>query len=249
MTVDWTSWRKHFEGNAERRLPATPSDPGPVPAGWIPELASSLARFQAGETSEGRLAWQIERVDWPTIDDDYRGALKLFVREEARHARILGGWVRALGGPPPPMDHWSKRSFTFARRLAGVRAKLLVALAAEVVGIGFYGLLAEKLPPGPLQASMAELCGDEEHHLAFHGDFFRRSATSGARRALFRATYWPIGLTAAALCVLDHRRTLALLDVSPRQATARMVRLLARVDREVTSAQGEATPQPARRLA
>ena len=39
------------------------------------------------------LAHQIGRVAWPHIDDDYRAALRLFVKEEARHARILGGWV------------------------------------------------------------------------------------------------------------------------------------------------------------
>ena len=247
--MDFASWRVHFERNAERPLPPMPSEPGPVPAAWIPDLADSLARFQAGETSEGRLAWQIERVDWPTIDDDYRAALKLFVKEEARHARILGAWVRALGGPPPPMGHWSKRSFTFARRLAGVRAKLLVALAAEVVGIGFYGLLAEVLPPGPLQATMAELTADERHHLAFHGDFFRRSVGSAPRRALFRATYWPIGVAAAQLCVFDHRRTLLTLGVAPAAVSARMMRLLAAVDRQVTSAEGEPAAEAASRLA
>jgi hypothetical protein len=248
--MKWKAWRRHFEANAERPLPPAPGDAGTIPVEWLADLASSLARFQAGETGEGRVAWQIQRVGWENIDDDYRVALKLFIAEEGRHARILGGWVRALGGPPAPLDHWSRKGFSFARRLVGIRMKLLVMLAAEVVGIGFYSVLADTLPPGPLQASLAELCRDEEHHLAFHGDFFRSAATSGLGRLLFRAGYWPVGLAATLACVLDHRRTLTIVGASPRETGVRMVRLLLAVDRHVmASAKREAPPESARRLA
>ena len=131
--MPWSSWRAHFERNALRPLPAPPRDCDGIPQPWRAPLLRSLARFQVGEAGEGRIARQIDRVALPGVDDDYRVALKLFVREEGRHARILGDIIRAMGGSLL-RGHWTEQAFVGARRLAGVRAKLLVLLAAEVVG-------------------------------------------------------------------------------------------------------------------
>src|SRR5690606_41032393 len=92
----WSCWRRHFEANAERPLP--PIDATGVRASWRGPLARSLAIFQLGEAGEGRVAREIDKARLPGIDADYCASLKLFVREEGRHARILAGMVRALGG-------------------------------------------------------------------------------------------------------------------------------------------------------
>ena len=121
--------------------------------------------------------------------------------------------MRALGGQLLATT-WSERLFVFGRRLCGVRLKLLVLLAAEVIGIGFYGALASHLPRGGLRAALEQMCDDERAHLRFHQDFFRTQAARGWRRQLFRVT-WNLVAPAAALVVLwDHRRTLRLLGAS-----------------------------------
>ncbi|MCA9656997.1 MAG: ferritin-like domain-containing protein [Myxococcales bacterium] len=203
----WRGWRRHFSAQARRPLPPLPARID-VPEDLRAPLARSLARFQVGEGGEGRIAHQIYRTRLATIDDDYRAALRLFVREEGRHARILAQMVRGLDGALVKST-WSERLFVGVRRLAGVRLKLLVLLAAEVVGIGFYGHLARRLPAGELREALAEITADESAHLDFHVDFFRReTAGSRARKALFAGLWIAIAGAACLLVVVDHRATL-----------------------------------------
>ena len=223
--MPWSSWRAHFERNALRPLPAPPRDCDGIPQPWRAPLLRSLARFQVGEAGEGRIARQIDRVALPGVDDDYRVALKLFVREEGRHARILGDIIRAMGGSLL-RGHWTEQAFVGARRLAGVRAKLLVLLAAEVVGIAFYGAVATALPACDVRDRLAELCADEAMHLQFHVEFFRSQTPTLARRLAFASAWSLVGASASALVIADHRETLRALEITPR-AVARA--LLAQV--------------------
>jgi hypothetical protein len=186
-------WRAHFEANRSRPLPviSVPS----LPERQRELLASSLARFQLGESGEGRIAQQIRKVQLPGVDDDYCASIAMFVAEEGRHARILALMVKALGGRLLEKS-WSHGLFAFARHLVGVRFKLLVLLAAEVIAIGFYGLLTRWVP------AFHEICADEDAHLRFHCDFLRRQSP------LLRLLWWPLGTAAALAVLLDHRATL-----------------------------------------
>lgn len=94
--MNWSTWKQHFENNVHRPLPEVA-----VPALEETQhraLLHSLAKFQLGESGEGRIAHEIDRTELSGIDDDYRAALKRFIQEEGRHARILGTMVAALGG-------------------------------------------------------------------------------------------------------------------------------------------------------
>jgi rubrerythrin len=229
--VDTKRYRERFESNARRPLPIVA--PPDLPAVVRTALALSLARFQAGETGEGRIAHEIDRVRIATVDEDYRAALKLFVREEGRHARILGEMARALGGRPLGATK-SQSMFTSARRLAGVRTKLLFLLAAEVVGIGFYGALARALPPSPLRDALREIMRDEELHLDFHADFFRAETRSPLERAAFRAAFVAIVAGASAMVIAIERETLAHLGISRATLAREYARLTAEVNERVS---------------
>ncbi len=227
---NWKAWRAHFEDNAGRPRPPIDSAEG-VPVEARAAVAAAMARFQLGETGEGRIAHEIDRVHYETIDDDYRRALKLFVAEEGRHARILGDAVRALGGRRIEKSA-SQSAFTRGRRLLGVRTKLLALLTAEVVGIGFYETVASNLGDGPLRRALAQVAGDEEAHLRFHARFFRRevSRAGTAGRAAFRAAWWPLVLGATTALVRIEAPTLDALGLSPWELRATYLSLAQRVD-------------------
>ncbi|HKC24276.1 MAG TPA: ferritin-like domain-containing protein [Thermoanaerobaculia bacterium] len=220
--METAAWHRHFVQSSLRPLPSTAFDGTAIPEPLRSCLARSIATFQLGETGEGRIAAEIRRLRG--VDEDYCRALTLFVKEEGRHARILAGLVRSLGGELLARQA-TARLFVAARRLLGVRTKLLVLLAAEVIGIGFYSILAERAPDAVLAAALGEIADDERHHLAFHSDFFRARATTPLRRGAFRAAWLALSTAAAATVLGDHRRTLHALGVPVRDAACRLFAL------------------------
>lgn len=240
----WAAYRRLFEANATRPLPAvapvTPHQAALLPAAEI------LARFQLGESGEGRLAHEIDRAQLPDADGDYRRALKLVVREEGRHGRVLGAVVLALGGKLLRRKA-SNTLFTWARRLVGVRFKLAVVVVAEVVGQVVYRALAERLAALPgagralpdVTAALAELARDEEAHLRFHADFMQTltHAPAGARwtervrrrvlRAALSAAVGVVGVAANAVVFLENRAAFRALGLSPWCMVHQITRSLA----------------------
>jgi hypothetical protein len=216
----WSRWKTHFERNRQRPFPAF-DEVVNLPPAVASQLALSLARFQIGETGEGRIVGDMARSRMRGVDDDYRRAVALFIAEEGRHAHILAGLVRALGGELLETT-WTARAFASVRRLGGIRFKLLVMFAAEVVGAGFYRGLAARLPPGAPRAALEELAADERAHLEFHRRFFAIQAPGGWRRLLFLAAWLPMAHAASWMVLWDHRRTLTALGIPRRELAARL---------------------------
>jgi hypothetical protein len=212
----WSEWRQRFESNRRRPEPAVEVGNEAIPSEWVDVLASSLARFQAGETGEGRVVHQVRQTRWSSIDDDYREALRLFVAEEGRHARLLGRAVKALGGRPV-QKAWTERAFRMGRSAVGVRTKLVVLWAAEVGAVVGYGALVARLPPSGIAATLQQLVEDERGHLAFHTTFFRAAASDPATRAVAVAALG--GAVAAALTAMwwDHRELWQTLGISKEE--------------------------------
>lgn len=212
--VNWARWQQFFKRRSERQLPEldTSEDYSALPA----SLAKSLAIFQLGESGGGTIIEQARQSRIDDIDSNYANAIQLFVDEEHRHAEILAICIRNLGGNLIRRN-WTSSLFVFARRLFGLRLKVLVLLAAEVVGICYYHLLAARLPPSRLKSLLAQLVNDERAHLHFHADFLRTQTQSAWRRVVFVCA-WRMTMLAAALVVLiDHRG--ALRDLHLRNAT------------------------------
>jgi len=223
--MSFAQWRDHFERNRLRALPDVADARVGLPHGWAAQLARSLAVFQLGESKGGRIANEIDAL--PGLDDDYRAAIKLFIDEEQRHGHVLALCVEGLGGTLMQTT-WTESLFVVARRLAGVKFKLVVLLAAETIGLAFYRGLCSRLPAGSLRESLEEICDDEVHHLRFHGDAFR------GQRA-FRLAWYPVVTAAAAVVLIDHRRTHRLLGIPLAESVRRFRDQIAIVGNELST--------------
>ncbi|MEQ1505549.1 MAG: ferritin-like domain-containing protein [Myxococcota bacterium] len=224
--MDWTCWLAHFDRNRSRPLPDPTVGLDQLPEDLRSVLAASLAKFQRGETGEGRIANEVRRIGWRAIDDRYVAALKLFVAEEGRHARILGLAVRALDGAPAP-SAWSGRLFEVGRRALDPRFELVALLGAEVAAIAAYQAMVDTLPACGLRDALTQLVADEHHHLDFHATLFAEVAGRGPRRVALVAALSSVVTAAGAVLLADHAALWLALGVSPARLGAELARALA----------------------
>ena len=205
QTATWQYWHEFFARRSFRPTPKLSS--ADLPTGLPGSLARSLAVFQLGESGGGTVVEQAHQANLPSITRDYGDAMALFVAEEHRHADLLALCVWALGGSLI-RKNWTALLFVFFRRLIGLRLKVLVLLAAEVVGICYYYLLASRLPDCGLRRVLTEIVADEQSHLRFHCDFLRAQTQRGWQKLVF-VLVWRVTMFLAAVTVLlDHRQAL-----------------------------------------
>ena len=234
--VDWRKWRDLFAARSRRPIPALedPHDYSGVPA----SVARSLAIFQLGESGGGTVVRQVHDSRIAAAGGCYADAMQLFVAEEHRHSELLAICVRNLGGTLVRRN-WTADLFVFTRRLFGLRLKVLVLLTAEVVGIGYYHLLATRLPVSRVRTLLEQIVEDERSHLLFHCSFLRAQAHSAWRRFVFTAV-WRSAIRAAALVtLLDHRTALRDVGLPVGTVWRRWMTYARRAERLVTGGAGE----------
>lgn len=209
----WQAWHELFDRRKSRPMPQV--DYARREPALPVSLAKSLAIFQLGESGGGTIIDQARSSELPATDQYYARAMALFVKEENRHADVLARCVRLLGGELIHKN-WTARLFVFSRRLMGIRLKVVVLLAAEVVGLCYYHLLSKSLRPCQVRNLLSELVADEESHLYFHCDFLRSQATTGIRRVIF-VIVWRVTMLASVFAVmLDHRAAIRDLNIDRR---------------------------------
>jgi len=234
-TVDWRGWSAFFERRANRAVPEAQAGANTIHASLPASLSQSLAIFQLGESGGGTIVEQVMQSDIEGIDAHYANAVRLFVREENRHAEILAVCVRMLGGTLI-RDNWTARAFVRCRRLLGLRLKVLVLLVAEVVGLCYYHLLAAKLPHCQVKSLLGQLVSDEKQHLQFHCCFLRSQTSGFWRRTIFVISWRCVMLVAAIAVLIDHRRAIRDLNLDPGIVWRRWMLYCRLAERLVTEA-------------
>ncbi|HET6261688.1 MAG TPA: ferritin-like domain-containing protein [Chloroflexia bacterium] len=206
-------WVEHFARNRAGRI-NIPWELGVHVAPHLrATLASSLQRFQIGESGDGS---HLRRVAARTGDRQYALAVAAFVREEQEHAAIL---ARVLGCLETPLleRHWSNGCFRLICLVCGLRTELLVLLVAEIVAKRYYGLLLESVPDPVIGAICRQILHDEAGHIAFHCHALRPTLArlpvpaQWAVRAAWRAFFGAVCL----LVAYDHRVLLRATGCSP----------------------------------
>lgn len=169
-------------------------------------LASSLQRFQIGESGDGA---HLRRVAARTGDRQYALAIEAFVREEQEHAAIMAGVLRCLDAPLLAR-HWSNGCFRLLCLVSGLRTELLVLLVAEMVAKRYFRLLLESTSDSVIGAMCRQILHDEDGHIAFHCDTLRPTLlrlplpVQWVLRAVWRAFFGVVCL----LVTYDHRALL-----------------------------------------
>src|SRR5437867_1207064 len=123
-----TEWLAYFRQNRLDRLPVAWDEPVAVTAPARAALERSVARFQLGESSDGRrLRRRVWRLAGRTGDIAYAQAIELFIGEEQEHSRLLGRMLERLQAPRL-RRHWSDWLFRRGRHLLGFYEEIGVLL-------------------------------------------------------------------------------------------------------------------------
>jgi hypothetical protein len=209
------SWLTYFQHNRTHRR-AIASEKGiRVEPHLRSPLIRSLQRFQIGETGEGI---HLKQGAAATGDAAYAEAIALFIAEEQQHAQMLAGILKIMGAAPLT-SHWSDNVFMGVRHLMGLQLELVVLLSAEMIAKRYYRALYEGTQDELLRSLFAQICDDEEGHIAFHCAFLQNAwsqRTPGQRwfvQHSWRAFYQVVCVVVA----WDHRSLLRAVGLSPRQ--------------------------------
>ncbi len=199
-------WRQYFTDHRQMAVTEV-GKVAPTDEGTRRALVRSIRRFQAGEASGSHLAVDIWTAHDTFLDEDARHAIAMFIAEENRHGELLEKLLAEMNASVATRDA-SAMAFTFARRLLGMRTKLIVLNVAEIVGAAFYASVAEYSDDAATSAVCAAIRDDEFAHLAFGVMLLRRMidapgspATKALRR--FVIVNWLRLMMASALVVVS----------------------------------------------
>lgn len=199
-------WLQHFERNAERLLPIPWERGAELTTTEAHAIASSLAEFQRGESGEGRrLTRYAEAYARAVGDEDYPAAIRLFIREEQRHARDLARFLELNDLPLAPSTA-TDSTFRRLRHLLGtLEMSIAVLITAELIAQVYYEALRGATQATVLRQLCVQILRDEASHVEFQAERLgilraqRRLplywATMLCQRALFAATccaIWPV---------------------------------------------------------
>jgi hypothetical protein len=180
------------------------------------KIRSSIQEFQLGEQSEGRHLKQAAR-DYAQLSGDtaYSRAMELFIREEQRHAALLGSFMDLVG--IARIRHTCVDSvFRRLRRFAGLETSICVLLTAEVIAKIYYRALLAATASPALRAICRRLLEDEASHVEFQSE---RLAILRRKRARWRvaaavATQRLLFAGSVAVVICRHKPVLRLANYS-----------------------------------
>jgi len=163
-SADWVAYYRHNDKNLISipwEIGAELSDQERM------AIAKSVQDFQLGESSEGRhLQNCAEEWGRQNQDAEYSESIRLFIREEQRHARELGRFLE-LNGIELIGKAWTDSLFRRLRHLAGLEMSIMVLLTAEIVAQVYYAALRESTQSQVLKTICDQILRDEEQHVRF----------------------------------------------------------------------------------
>lgn len=160
-------WLGHFQHNAESWDDIPWENGAEITPAEVEAVAKSMQRFQLGESSEGRhLVAAAQKQAERDGDTSYVQALQLFIREEQRHASVLGRFLKRAG-VRLLRTTWSDNVFRWLRHRGGLELSIVVLVTAEVIAKVYYAALRDATRSPLLRAICVRILAEEIDHVCF----------------------------------------------------------------------------------
>jgi len=166
-----TDWLHHFHHNKDHFLDMPWHVGRELTVQERRVIARSVQEFQRGESSEGRhFLGYAEAYAAATGDRDYVAALRLFIAEEQRHARVLARFL-AINGIPLVRATFPDRVFRLLRHLLGtLEISVAVLITAEIIAQVYYAALRNATGSVLLRRLCDQILRDEASHVEFQAE-------------------------------------------------------------------------------
>jgi hypothetical protein len=161
--MNYTYWKEYFESNHAHFRNINWEEPNSLTDDEKSIITKSIQQFQEGENSEGKHLFQFAK----TLNDmEYLSAIRLFIKEEQNHARVLGRFMDKYG-IEKAKGHWVDGAFRWLRKLLGLENSIIVLVTAEIISKVYYDALSNATGSGLLQKICSQVLQDEDQHIAF----------------------------------------------------------------------------------
>jgi hypothetical protein len=208
--VDFEIWLNHFEHHAQHSRCVPHGLPDLLRPDERRLIASSMATFQLGEQSGGRMLLRAaQRFACGRRIPALVRIAELFIREEQHHAALLRAFMEDHHIALKRSD-WTDRVFRLVRRLAGLELYIYVLISAELIGIVYYRALEGATDCQRLMVLCRGLVSDELAHVGFESQLLLalRAGRAGPVRDLMRLAHRAFFAGAAGVVWLTHRSVL-----------------------------------------
>lgn len=172
--MTFKDWRTYFVDNKDHFAWLDLSQIELLSSEEVATISNSIAQYQKGENSEGK---NLIAYAQSFHNQDYLETIKDFIREEQRHAAVLGSFMKTQG-IPTLRSHWIDSVFRGLRSLAGLENSVIVLLTAEIIAAVYYKALRDATGSPELKAICKRILIDEEMHINFQSFTLREHFTS-----------------------------------------------------------------------
>ncbi len=159
----FANWLNYFKTNQSHFDTINFSDGYKLSDTEKKNIYKSIQQFQKGENSEGKHLYNFAK-DWG--NREYFETIKLFIKEEQKHALVLGRFMKQ-NDIPKIKNHWVDGVFRWLRKIGGLENSINVLLTAEVIAAIYYQALRKATNNKTLVAICDQIISDEEMHINF----------------------------------------------------------------------------------
>lgn len=156
-------WFNHFKNNQNHFEQIDWELDKKLTSTEISTITCSIQQFQKGENSEGKHLIHYAKKYGDSI---YLETIKLFIKEEQKHALVLSKFMK-IQGIEKIKEHWVDNVFRSLRKLTSLENSIIVLLTAEIIASVYYIALRECSNSKTLKDICNQVLLDEEMHINF----------------------------------------------------------------------------------